>query len=300
MMKNLKTPFALLGLTLSLSACPSDDGGNEEVGDTGTTDATDTGTTDPSDTGTTDPSDTGTTDPSDTGTTDPSDTGTTGEPATAMVRLMHLGVFPNDENTGVDIYADGAPTGVTFEFKQGTPYVELPVGTYTFDVVPSGGTIDDSVFTVPDFALAEGEMWSIYAAGYVAPEGDDAGFGVGAFTANLDGIPAGNVRLNIIHAAALAAFDPVDVWLVDAECAPVAPVLEGFAYGDAALDVDVPAGPLGVGLDVGQDATVDACFAVPDLGADIVVDVYAVNDSQGAPSLIAHLPDGTVAELQPQ
>ena len=53
-------------------------------------------------------SDTDTASTSDTGTTDPSDTGTTGEPATAMVRLMHLGVFPNDENTGVDIYADGA------------------------------------------------------------------------------------------------------------------------------------------------------------------------------------------------
>jgi hypothetical protein len=295
-MKNLTTaaPLALL-VSLALTACPSDDGG-DEVGDT-TGDTTGDPTTD---TGTTDATDTGTTDPTDTGTTD---TGTTDDPTggeTAMVRLMHLGVFPNDENTSVDIFANGAPTGVSFEFKQGTPYVELPAGTYTFDVVPSGGTIDDSVFTVPDFALAAGDMWSIYAAGYVAPEGDDAPFGVGAFMANVDGIPAGNVRLNVIHAAPLAAFDPVDVWLVDGECAPVAPILEGFAFGDAALDLDVPAGPIGVGLDVGQDATVDACFAVPDLGADIVVDVYAVNDSQGAPSLIAHLPDGAVAEVQPQ
>jgi hypothetical protein len=222
-----------------------------------------------------------------------------GAAATGMLRLVHLGVFPNDTGTDVDIFVNGENSGITFAFKQGTDYVELPVGTYDFDVVPSGGTIDDSVFTVSDFALGEGEKWEIYAAGYVAPEGDDNGFGVGAFLENSDGIPAGNNRLNVVHAGALGALTPVDVWVVDDQCAPVMPLLTDFNFGDIAADVDLPNAAIRVGFDVGQDATVDACFEIPALGGDILVNAFAVNDSQGNVSIIAHLPDGSIAELSP-
>ncbi len=296
-MKNLLETSTLMCMSfaLVLTACGGDDANDDEVGDTTTGDTTGDTTTDDTTTDSTTTDSTMDTTTADTSTTDATDTaGDMG-----MIRLLHLGVFPNDANTSVDIFANGAPTGVTFEFKQGTPYVELPAGTYTFDVVPSGGTIDDSVFTVADFPLGAGEVWSAYAAGYVAPEAGNAGFSVAAFQDDADGIPAGNLRLNVVHAAALGALDPVDVWVVDAECAPVSPLLVDFAYGDIAANVDIPAGAINIGFDVGQDATVDACFTVPDLGGDILVDAYAVNDSQGNVSIIAHLPDGSVAELTP-
>ncbi len=289
-MKNLLETSTLLCISfaLALPACGGDDANDDEVGE----DTTDADTTGADTTG----ADTTT---EDTTTEDTTTDDTTGG-ETGQIRLLHLGVFPNDENTSVDIFANGAPTGVTFEFKQGTPYVELPAGVYTFDVVPSGGTIDDSVFTVADFPLGAGEVWSAYATGYVAPAGpDDAPFSVAAFQDDISTIPAGNIRLNVVHAGALGALNPVDVWVVDDACAPVDPLLVDFAYGDIAANLDLPAGSLNIGFDVGQDGNVDACFSVPDLGGDLLVDAYAVNDSQGNVSIIAHLPDGTVAELLP-
>jgi hypothetical protein len=104
----------------------------------------------------------------------------------------------------------------------------------------------------------------------------------------------------VVHAAALGALTPVDVWVVDEDCGPVAPLLTDFDFGDVAANVDVPAAPLNIGFDVGQDATVDACFKVPALGSDFMVNVFAVNDDAGNVSIVAHLPDGSVAELLPE
>src|SRR5690606_25288628 len=274
-------------------ACGGDDGdnGNDEVGD-GDGDSTEEGDGDgdPTGDGDGDPTGDGDGDPTGDGDGDPTGDGD-GDDQTGMLRLVHLGVFPNDEGTTVDIFVDGAASGISFSFKEGTDYVELPVGEYTFDIVPAGGSIDDSVLTVPDFPLAAGEMWEIVAAGYVAPEGDDAPFTVLAFPEDPEGIPAGNLRLNVFHTGALAALTPVDVWVIDEQCAPVSALLEDFEFGQVAASVDIAAGPLSVVFDVGQDATVDACFAIPDLGGDIMVNAFAVNDDAGNVSIVAHLPD---------
>ncbi|MFK7927530.1 MAG: DUF4397 domain-containing protein [Myxococcota bacterium] len=220
---------------------------------------------------------------------------------TAKVRLVHLGVFPGDTGTDVDIFVNGEASGVSLAFKDTTDYVELDVGTYTFDIVPKGGAIGDSVFTVADFDLEADTTWSFVASGYAAGAGEgDAAFNVTAFEDNGGDVPAGKTRLNVFHKAGAAALNPVDVWVVDASCTPVgdAPLLAGFAYNAEAPGVDLDPGALGVGFDVGANATVDACFQVPDLGADVFVNVYAVNTSAGVPSLVAHLPDGTSAEVQ--
>ena len=286
----------VLTLPIALSACTSDDTGNDdEVGD-GDGDTTGDGDGDPT-TGDGDGDGDPTTGDGD---GDPTTGDGDGDGDMGMLRLIHLGVFPNDENTTVDIFVNGAASGISLSFKEATDYVELPVGTYTFDVVPSGGTIADSVFTVADFPLAAGDMWEVIASGYVAPEGADAPFGVTAFPEDADGIAAGNTRLNVFHTGALAALTPVDVWLVDDACAPIMPLLPGFEFGQIADKVDVPAGPVALGFDVGQDMTVDACFKVPDLGADVMVNAFAVNDDAGNVSIMAHLPDGSVAELTPE
>jgi hypothetical protein len=195
---------------------------------------------------------------------------------------------------------NGAASGITFSFKDTTPFVELPVGTYDFDVVPAGGTIADSVFSVPGFALGEGDQWSIWAAGYVAPTGSNKPFSIGALPEDRSGIPAGNVRVNLIHAAALGAASPVDVWVVDAMCAPAAPLVTGFNFGDVAGPTDLASTAVNVGLDLFQDGTVDACFKIPATITDDIVNVYAVNNDAGAVSLIAHLPDGSKAEIMPE
>jgi len=195
------------------------------------------------------------------------------------------------------VFVNGASVGLVFGFKDTTGFVDLPAGSYDFDIVPAGGTIEDSVFNVPGFTVADGEQWSVYAAGYVAPADGNNGFTIGAIPESRGDIPAGQVRVQVVHAAALAAFDPIDVWLVDGDCAPVDPLAAGFAFGDMGV-FDLPNTSLNVGLDVGQDATVDACYKIPDVGvSDDIVTVYAINNDAGVPSLVAHLPDGSNAEI---
>ncbi len=222
-------------------------------------------------------------------------TGTTGK-----LRLMHLAVFPDGANSAVEVFVDGEPSGVRIAFKQGTDYVELPAGSYDLDLVPVGGTIADSVFAIEDFELGKGDMWEIVAAGYVEPEAqDDAEFGVFAFPEDHEEIHADATRFNVFHLAALGDLSPVDVWILDEACEPVHLLLPEFEFGHVAADIDVPVGPLLLGFDLGQDETVDACFRIPELGAGIVVNAFAVSDATGEVSLLAHLPDGGVVELDP-
>ena len=203
-------------------------------------------------------------------------------------------------NTEVDIFVAGAASGISLSFKDTTAFVDLPAGSYDFDIVPSGGTIDDTVFSVTDFQLSEGDMWSIYAAGYVSPA-DDTGnpFTVGAIAEDRTDIPDGNVRVQVTHAAAAGALTPVDVWVVDDACAPDTALLPGFNFGDTA-SVDLPTTEANLGFDVGGNGSVDACFKVPDVSvANDIVSVYAVNDDAGNVTLVAHLPDGSNAEILP-
>lgn len=299
--KNLLA-LSLLTTSMALGACTTDDGETEttnatttETGD-GDADATATGDGDgDSSTGDGD-GDATTGDGDGDATTGDGD----GDGDVGALRLVHLGVFPGDTDTDVDVFVNGEASGITFAFKDSTDYVELPAGDYTFDIVPAGGTIDDSVLTVPDFPLAAGDSWEIFAYGYVAAEGEDAAFAVGAFNENKADIPAGQNRLNVVHAAASAALSPVDVWVVDADCAPDTPLITDFEVGQYAADVDLPDAAIKLGLDAGQDGTVDACFEVPALGGDVFANAFAVNDDAGNITIIAHLPDGTNVELSPE
>ena len=291
-LSQVRTP-SVLALALLISACSgSKEDSAADAGSDGATDGTTDGTAD----GTTDGTADGTTDGSADGAADGGDGGGTG---TAQVRLAHFGVFPGDTGTAVDIFINGAASGVTFSFKEATPYVELPAGSYDIDIVPSGGAIGDSVFSVPGFTIADGEIWTAYAAGYVAPTEGGQPFSVFAFKED-HAVPAGQVRVNVVHAAALGALDPVDVWVVDGDCEPTSILLDNFAYGSVAANVDLPSTEINVGFDVGGDATVDACFKIPATITDAVINLYAVNTSDGKVSLVAVLPDGTPVELNPE
>ncbi|HCH64182.1 MAG TPA: hypothetical protein DFR83_15365, partial [Deltaproteobacteria bacterium] len=217
--------------------------------------------------------------------------------AGGQVRLAHFGVFPMDANTEVDVYVDGR-NSYTFGFKETSIYVPLPAGTYKFDIVPTGADISEAVLTVPEFAVADGDAFSVYAAGYVDSAADGSALSIGAFAEDTSDLEAGKVRVTVVHAAAAAAFSPVDVWVVDDGCAPDSPLLTDFNFGDNG-SVDLDGTAVNVGLDAGQDGTVDACFKIPAVEgvADKVVTVYAVNTDAGVPSLVAHLPDGSNAEI---
>ena len=104
----------------------------------------------------------------------------------------------------------------------------------------------------------------------------------------------------MVHAAAFAALSPVNLWAVDDSCAPVDPIITDFNFGDT-LSVELDSTMVNVGLDIGQDDTVDACFKIPDAGiTDDIVTLYAVHTDSLVPSLVAHLPSGDNAEINPE
>ncbi|MFN2166092.1 MAG: DUF4397 domain-containing protein, partial [Anaerolineae bacterium] len=63
----------------------------------------------------------------------------------AYLRVVHLSA----DAPAVDIFVNGQTRAVQdLMFQQGTDYLELDEGTYTFDIVPAGGSIGDSVLTI--------------------------------------------------------------------------------------------------------------------------------------------------------
>jgi hypothetical protein len=73
-------------------------------------------------------------------------------------------------------------------------------------------------------------------------------------------------------------------------------LLEDVPFG-ANAPLDLPAGAYRVGFDVNNDAMPDVTFSLPELSADLYVNLYATNDVEGNVFLLAQLPDGTVARI---
>ena len=54
-----------------------------------------------------------------------------------------------------------------------------------------------------------------------------------------------------------------------------------------------------MGIDVNNDASPDLVFDLPELPADLFVNLYAVNDNSGNVFLLAQLPDGATVRIDP-
>ncbi len=263
-----------IGLTATLVAC----GGDKDEDDT---------TTDEADTDTDTDSDSDADTDSDTDTDADADTDT-GMPM-AAVRVMHLGV----DAPAVDVFVDDAtPAAVSnLAFTQGTGYLDLPAAAYNFKVSPTGTTPGDAVLD-ESFTLGPNMNYAAVAHGFLG----DSTLALTAFVEDWNGIPAGNNRLHIVHAASLAP--DVDIWLLGATPTML---LDDVPYG-ADANVDAVAGALSVGLDIDEDMVPDLVFDVPDLGlSDELISVYAVNNSTDPLDvvLVAHLPDGSTAQIDP-
>ncbi|MEQ1570812.1 MAG: DUF4397 domain-containing protein [Myxococcota bacterium] len=202
----------------------------------------------------------------------------TAVPATASVRVLHL----SPDAGPVDVFVDGVEALADVPYLAGTGYLPVPVGTHTFDIAPAGAGVGAAVLTLT-LDLAEDTQYSATAYGNVST----GALALFALVDDATGLAATDTRLQISHGA--DGVGEVDLWDLGA----VAPVLTDVPFG-ATASVDVPAGPLWIGLDATDDGVADYTFSVPDLGGGTFANVYAVLDASG-PSLVAHLPDGTVA-----
>lgn len=219
-----------------------------------------------------------TTKDSDTGTV--TDSGTTPIEETGGVRLIHL----SPDAGPVDVFLDGDATAVLsgVEFLDGTDYLALPVGSHTFGVAPAGlgvaGVVLEATVDVAADTNYSAAAYGTLANGTIA---------VAALVDDAGGLAATDMRLQVTHAA--DGVGQVDVW----ETNLAAQVIPDLDFGATEV-LDVAAMALSIGLDATNDGVPEFTFQVPNLGAGSFVDVYAVLDDSG-PSLVAHLPDGSVA-----
>jgi hypothetical protein len=211
--------------------------------------------------------------------------GAAGDPA--RVRVLHL----SPDTPSVDVFVDGAgPVVKALDFPGGTPYLEVPAGTYTFDVAASGKSADDAVLSIEDLELSEGASYT--AVAYDELESISAL----ALTDDYAGLAAGNIRVRAVHSA--AGVGEVDVWNVTDPGKP-APLYENLDFGAAGNALDVPAGAYALGIDTNDDAVPDLTFELPELAAGTVANVFAVA-SEGDVFLLAQLPDGTTVRVDPR
>lgn len=257
----------LIAVAMVGTGCGDDDGmGDAGTGDTGTGD---TGTGD-------------TSTPVDTG------TGDTGMDPMADVRVIHL----SPDAPGVDVFVgDAAEATITnLEFPDSTAYLPVPAATYTFNVRVTGMPMMDPVLTFADMALTEGMMLTAVAWNEVA-----AIDGL-AVTNTSDGLDAANFRVRAVHAA--KDVGEVDIWNIPemGEPTPVWPDLAQGAVGD---EVDLPAGAYTLGVDADDDGTPDLIFELPEIPAGALVNAYAVSEDDSTIYLVAQLPDGTTARIDP-
>jgi hypothetical protein len=211
-----------------------------------------------------------------------------GGDASARVRVLHL----SPDAPGVDVFVNGGaePVVENLEFPDGTPYLEVPAGSYTFDVAATGTAADEAVLSIEDLELEAG-------ASYTAVAFDE----LESITAlplvdDYAGLEDGNIRIRAIHTA--AGVGEVDIWNVTDPGAP-SPLYEDVGFGVAGDALDVPAGAYTVGIDVDDDESPDLVFALPALEAGTVVNLYAVA-ADGDVFLLAQLPDGTTARIDPR
>jgi len=308
-MPHQNTVISLLWTTLALAAC-GDDGGTSDPTTTGLTTSgvsatdTDPGETDatPTTTATTTGEPTGTTaDPTGaTGTTtDEPETGTTsaetGELGTTTIRVVHLAPGA----PAVDIFAngDGSAPAVDGLVLRNSITLEVPAGEYEFAISADGSPIEDAVFNVPKLAYEAGKTYTVVAVGKLAEDT----FDILRLEDDAAGLDPTQVRLQVTHAAAAAPFAEVDVW-AGADVNSLAALIPDFKFKSSGI-ADVGPNDLTIALDIDNDATPDAVWAIagaalaPGVGA--VVNVFAYSDEQDAPSLQIVAFDGAAIQLDP-
>ncbi|MEM6293239.1 MAG: DUF4397 domain-containing protein [Myxococcota bacterium] len=207
------------------------------------------------------------------------------DPLQTGIRVMHL----SPDAPPVDVYANGGADPVVegLAFTEGTAYLNVPAGSYDFVVTAEGGDpVAAPVLTINDLEIEQGVLYTAAAIDELAsitalPLVDD-----------VVGIPVGNTRFQIVHAG--AGVGEVDI----INLADDSQLISDIVLGDSAV-LDLPSAPYGIGIDVDDDGAADLSFNVPELGPNVFVNVYAANNDDGDVFLLAHLPDGSVVQLDP-
>ncbi|HWB78719.1 MAG TPA: DUF4397 domain-containing protein [Nannocystaceae bacterium] len=289
--------ISLASLSL-LFGCPSDDPsqGNDESS-TGSADTSGSPTSSPTTTPTTTTLET--TDPDTSVGTDPDTGSTTSNADTAAMRVVHAA--PGAPN--VDVYVEGSDTPVITDlpYAQASEYLEVPAGSYNFQVRAAGAPAGDPpAYETGALELPADAVITAVAAGVLGSDDEADAFRVLPLAEGFADPGAGNAAVRLVHAGADAP--SVDVNVGNDGGAPELPGVARFA-DSGPEGVALPSGTaLQVGIESGGEVV--TAFTTPELpeGAQLFVVATGLlaalpRESTGF-GLLAVGPDGVIGLIQ--
>jgi uncharacterized protein DUF4397 len=102
-------------------------------------------------------------------------TDTSSTPTTGRGKVRFLNVSPQAEN--FDVVANGTLAFGNQQFMKVSPYVEMPAGSYNFQIFPAGATTP-ILGTLQNFNIQDGRLYTVYTYG-LAGQTDSLAFGEG-------------------------------------------------------------------------------------------------------------------------
>ncbi|MBN1552748.1 DUF4397 domain-containing protein [bacterium] len=206
-------------------------------------------------------------------------------PDMASIRIVHL----SPDAPAVDIWANKTAKVIeNLPFPNGTEYLDVTPGTYTFDVVPRGAGIENSVLTIENLVLESGTAYS--AAAYRFAENLSAL----AIVDDRTDTSGHNIRVRAIHTA--DGVGEVDIWVIP-EVGEPSPLWVDLGFGETGDALEIAPGAYTLGIDVDNDAIPDLVFDTPFIQPDKIANIYAVLDTSGAVFLNAYFQDGSTVRI---
>ena len=212
----------------------------------------------------------------------------------SALRVLHL----SPEAPNVDVFINGAePAAVAdIPFTTSTGFLKVEARTdYDIDISPASAGLASAVLQVRDLPLDAGQSYTAVAIGGLAD------LRALALQEDLSEVPAGQIRVRAIHAA--AGVGEVDIYALDEAGGTQTAIYENVPFGAAGGYLELPAGAYVLGLDVDDDARVDVLFRTPALAEGTIANLFALSREPGAVSLFAQFPEGTAeipGEAAPQ
>lgn len=205
--------------------------------------------------------------------------------SSSSIRVLHLSA----DAPSVDVYVNGADKAVSgLAFAEGTAFLEVPSGTYSFNIAPEGTSASSSVLDIEGISLESGESYTAVAFDEVS------NLQALALLEDFSEVPSGQIRVRAIHVA--SGVGEVDIWNVPESGSP-APLYENVPFGAVGEYLELPAAAYTVGFDVNDDAVPDVMFELPALPEGAIANLFAVND--GSVHLLAQLSDSTTVRIDP-
>jgi hypothetical protein len=223
-------------------------------------------------------------------------------PPPASVQVIHNSADPAAEF--VDVYVNGVLTLDDFEFRNATPFVDLPSGVpVSIDIAPStSADVSESLYNLTT-TLDAGETYVVVANGVLDPTQFDASvntidFELSVFAgAQQASTNAGETSILINHGSTDApSVDVVEVSV------PAGTLADDLAYPQFAGYVDVPTADYIINVELADNSAVVASYQAPlatlgtsDLALTVVASGFldpAANQNGEAFGLWAALPTG--------